>query len=376
VNPDVAYGKQTLADGIRSRFIDNGNGLSMHILEAGFDRPDRPCVLLLHGFPELAYSWRHILLPLADAGYHVIAPDQRGYGRTTGWDPDYDGDLASYRILNLVQDVVGLTRALGYDRVTAVIGHDFGSLVASWCALTRPDVFRSFVMMSSPFGGPPSPVGAGNISGVNIHEELALLEPPRKHYQQYYTTRGANTNMQKCPQGIHDFLRAYYHFKSADWSQNDPHLLSSWTAAAISQLPRYYVMDLEPGMAETVAPEMPSAQHISDCSWLPDEELAVYSEEYRKNGFQGGLQWYRGAALIGDDLRAFSGQTIDSPACYIAGKRDWGTYQKPGSFERMQTGACTRMEGVHLIERAGHWVQQEQPLVTARLLTEFLNQRK
>ena len=376
MNADVAYGNSTLADGIRSRFIDNSNGLSMHILEAGFDRPDRPCVLLLHGFPELAYSWRHILLPLADAGYHVIAPDQRGYGRTTGWDPDYDGDLASYRMLNLVQDVVGLTRALGYDRVAAVIGHDFGSPVASWCALTRPDVFRSVVMMSSPFGGPPSPASATQISGANIHDELAELKPPRKHYQQYYATRDANMNMEKCPQGIHEFLRAYYHFKSADWAQNAPRPLSSWTAAAIAELPRYYVMDLDTGMAETVAPEMPSAQHISDCSWLPDEELAVYSEEYRKNGFQGGLQWYRCAALIGDDLRAFSGQSIDSPACYIAGERDWGTYQKPGSFERMQTSACTQMEGVHLIERAGHWVQQEQPLATARLLTGFLTQHE
>jgi pimeloyl-ACP methyl ester carboxylesterase len=376
VNPDVAYGKQTLADGIRSRFIDNGNGLSMHILEAGFDRPARPCVLMLHGFPELAYSWRHILLPLADAGFHVIAPDQRGYGRTTGWDPDYDGDIASYRILNLVQDVVGLTRALGYDRVAAVIGHDFGSPVASWCALTRPDVFRSVVMMSSPFGGPPSPAGTTEVSGTNIHDDLAILEPPRKHYQQYYTTRDANSNMQKCPQGIHDFLRAYYHVKSADWNQNAPHPLSAWTAVAIAELPRYYVMDLEPGMAETVAPEMPSAQHISDCSWLPDKELAVYSEEYRKNGFQGGLQWYRCAGLIGDDLWAYSDQSIDSPACYIAGKRDWGTYQKPGSFERMQTSTCTRIEAVHLIERAGHWVQQEQPVATARLLIEFLTQRE
>jgi pimeloyl-ACP methyl ester carboxylesterase len=376
VNADVAYGNSTLADGIRSRFIDNSNGLSMHILEAGFDRPGRPCVLLLHGFPELAYSWRHILLPLADAGYHVIAPDQRGYGRTTGWDPDYDGDLASYRMLNLVQDVVGLSRALGYDRVAAVIGHDFGSPVASWCALTRPDIFRSVVMMSSPFGGPPSPACATQISRTNIHDELAELKPPRKHYQQYYSTRDANTNMEKCPQGIHDFLRAYYHFKSADWAQNAPHPLSSWTAAAIAELPRYYVMDLEPGMVETVALEMPSAQHISDCSWLPDGELAVYSGEYRKNGFQGGLQWYRCAALVGDDLRAFSGQSIDIPACYIAGERDWGTYQKPGSFERMQTSACTQMEGVHLIERAGHWVQQEQPLATARLLTGFLTQHE
>ena len=89
----ATYGNGTLPPGIRSRMIDNINGLSMHVLEAGFEAAGRPCVLLLHGFPELAYSWRKIMLPLASAGFHVVAPDQRGYGRTTGWDADYDGDL-------------------------------------------------------------------------------------------------------------------------------------------------------------------------------------------------------------------------------------------------------------------------------------------
>ena len=93
---------------------------------------------------------------LAEAGYHVIAPDQRGYGRTTGWDADYDGDLASFRLLNLVRDALGLVSAFGYRSVDAVIGHDFGSPVAAWCALVRPDVFRSVALMSAPFGGPPS----------------------------------------------------------------------------------------------------------------------------------------------------------------------------------------------------------------------------
>src|SRR5262245_31246895 len=81
---------------IRSRYVDGINGLRMHVLEAGYETKGRPCVLLLHGFPELAYSWRKVMPALAEAGYHVIAPDQRGYGRTTGWDPDFDGDLASF----------------------------------------------------------------------------------------------------------------------------------------------------------------------------------------------------------------------------------------------------------------------------------------
>src|SRR6187399_2484603 len=141
---------------IRSRTVDNINGLRMHVLEAGFETSGRPAVLLLHGFPELAYSWRKVMPQLAAAGYHVIAPDQRGYGRTTGWDADYDGDLNSFRLTNLVRDALGLVSAFGYKSVDGVFGHDFGSSVAAWCALMRPDVFRSVALMSAPFGGPPS----------------------------------------------------------------------------------------------------------------------------------------------------------------------------------------------------------------------------
>src|ERR1700710_2722950 len=97
-----------LPPGIRERYVDNVNGLRVHLLEAGYESKGRPCLLLLHGFPELAYSWRKVMLPLAAAGYHVVAPDQRGYGRTTGWDGDYDGDLSSFRLLNLVRDTMGL----------------------------------------------------------------------------------------------------------------------------------------------------------------------------------------------------------------------------------------------------------------------------
>jgi pimeloyl-ACP methyl ester carboxylesterase len=124
-----------LPPGIRARFVENINGLTVHVLEAGFETPGRPCLLLLHGFPELAYSWRKVMGPLAAAGYHVIAPDQRGYGRTSGWDADYDGDLASARMMNLVRDAMGLVYALGYRHVASVIGHDFGSPVAAYCAL-------------------------------------------------------------------------------------------------------------------------------------------------------------------------------------------------------------------------------------------------
>src|SRR6266478_4008517 len=150
------YGNGTLPPGIRSRRIANVNGLTVHILEAGYEVPGRPAVLLLHGFPELAYSWRKVMLPLAAAEYHVIAPDQRGYGRTTGWDDSYDADPDPFRILNMVRDAMGLIYALGYRSVAMIAGHDAGAPVASWAALIRPDIFRSIAILSSPFEGPPA----------------------------------------------------------------------------------------------------------------------------------------------------------------------------------------------------------------------------
>ena len=196
----------------------------------------------------------------------------------------------------------------------------------------RPDVFRSVVLMSAPFQGPPPlpfdtadrPTQDAAATGPSVHDELAALSPPRKHYQWYYATRPANADMWHCPQGVHDFLRAYYHMKSADWRHNTPFRLAAWTAGELAKLPRYYVMDLDKSMPETVAPEMPTPAEIATCGWLPDEELRVYSAEYTRNGFQGGLQSYR----VGTDpasateLRLFAGRAIDVPACFIAGASD------------------------------------------------------
>ena len=365
-----------LPPGVRSRFVDNGNGLTVHLLEAGFESPDRPCVLLLHGFPELAYSWRKVMPALAAAGYHVVAPDQRGYGRTIGGDASYDGDWRSFRFLNLVRDAMGLLAAIGMRRVHAVVGHDFGSWVAGWSALVRPDVFPRVVLMSAPFGGAPSlPLSEAAQRAGEVHAALAALPRPRKHYQRYYTTREADVDMWRCEQGVHDFLRAYYHHKSADWADNRPYRLASWSAVELAKMPTYYVMDLHETMAQTVAHEMPSAEAIAACRWLPDHELRVYSAEYGRNGFQGGLQWYRCAtdATCVRELQLFSGRTIDVPSMYIAGASDWGVYQNPGSFEAMQASACTRMRAAHLLDGAGHWVQQEQPEAVSRLLMEFMS---
>ena len=362
-----------LAAGVRSRRVHGVNGLDMHILESGHEPAGRPCVLLLHGFPELAFSWRHVLPKLADAGFHAVAPDQRGYGRTQGADTRYDADLEPFALPNLAADAAALVAALGRRSVSAVVGHDFGSPVAAYCALARPEIFRSVVLMSAPFAGPPSPPFAWS----RLDAALASLQPPRRHYQQYYSTPHANADMARCPQGVHDFLRAYYHVKSADWPQNRPFRLASFEASELAKLPTYYIMERGRTMAETVAPEMPSRQHIAGCAWLPDDELRVYSDEFGRTGFQGGLQWYRCATSERHLMQlheAFSGRTIDVPSAFIAGRSDWGIYQKPGDLERMREHACTRMRGVHLVEGAGHWVQQERPEAVARLLLAFLRE--
>ena len=367
-----------LPAGVRSRFVPGVNGLRMHILEAGFEPSGRPCVLLLHGFPELAYSWRRVMVPLAAAGYHVVAPDQRGYGRTAGWNPNYDGDLAPFGILSLVRDILALVAALGQDTVAGVVGHDFGSPVAAYCALIRPDVFLSVALMSAPFDGPPvfpfGPDVGDNPAAPDIHQELAALARPRKHYQRYYGTRSANDDMRDCPQGVAAFLRAYYHYKSADWAGNKPFPLTSWTAEELAKMPSYYIMDRDQDMAETVSTYMPSGEEIAACRWLLDAELQVYAEEFSRTGFQGGLQWYRCTANAEQtkELRLFSGRSIDQPSCFIAGESDWGIYQRPGVLERMQTHVCTRMLGCDLVPGAGHWVQQERPDAVVRLLERIL----
>lgn len=379
------YGNGTLPARIRSRQVANVNGMTVHMIEAGFETPNRPAVLMLHGFPELAYSWRKVMLPLADAGYHVIAPDQRGYGRTIGWDDAYDADPDPFRLLNMVRDAMGLVHALGYRSVAMLVGHDAGAPVACWAALIRPDVFPTLVVMSSPFAGTPplsfntangAPQPAAAPNDDELDAELAKLPRPRKYYQNYQRTRGANDDMLHSPQGLHAFFRAYYHYKSADWKGNQPRPLKTRTAEEMAHIPTYYVMEHDKGMAATVAPFMPTAAEIAACKWLTEEEIDVYVTEYRRTQFTGALQGYRVRRSSDPkslaEMRTFAGRTIDVPTWFISGKSDWGVYQTPGAIEAMQRTACSKFMGLHLLDGAGHWVQQEQPEAVSRLLLEFV----
>jgi pimeloyl-ACP methyl ester carboxylesterase len=373
------YGEVPLPEGIISRKIQNNNGLDMHILEARPDEQKRPLVILAHGFPELAYSWRHILPAIASLGYVVVAPDQRGYGRTTGWSNRYEDSIEPFNLANLARDIIGLVGALGYHKVRTIIGHDAGSYVAGTCSLVRPDIFQSCVMMSAPFTGTP-PLSQDAISRLtrpsllDFDKQLNALKRPRKHYQVYYSAPSANAEMMNASQGIHQFLRAYYHHKSADWHENQPTKLASWNAEVMAQMPTYYIMNKNDTMAETVAPYMPSENQIKNCQWLTNDELAVYASEYTRNTFQGGLQWYR-CSVEGVNQKAmslFAGLQITVPSLFLSGKQDWGIYQTPGAIEYMREQVCTSMKEIVLIDNAGHWVQQEQSQAVIDKLSDFI----
>ncbi|KXN86520.1 Bifunctional epoxide hydrolase 2 [Leucoagaricus sp. SymC.cos] len=350
-----------------------------------------PLIVLLHGFPELAYSWRKILVPLAKAGYHVVAPDQRGYGLTTPISTSnnddavhrvaYEDDLRPYHILNFAADVISLILALGHEKAHAVVGHDFGSSVAAWTALVRPDIVERVVLMSAPFGGPPNP---SEVESVKEKEDskaylvdlfLRKLATPRKHYTVYYSTPEANAEMVNPPEGLKAFLRAYYHVKSADWEGNEKPLPAP-LALAMEALPHYYIMPAGLTMPETVRPYFPRGE---GCTWLTDEELEVYTSIYSRTGFQGGLNRYRSMtdetwnAEAG--VRVMGGKRIEVPTRFIAGAMDWGTWQVPGTAEAMRSEKVVkgeiRDEDFVIVEGAGHWVQQEQPEKVVKALLDF-----
>ena len=234
-------------------------------------------------------------------------------------------------------------------------------------------------MMSAPFAGvPPMTEKIKSVlARPTIHdleEQLRALKEPRKHYQVYFSTPSANDDLMNAPQGLHQFLRAYYHHKSAAWTHNRPFKLLSWDAEVIAQMPTYYIMHKDQTMPQTVAPHMPDENQIRACQWLPDEELAVYVSEYKRTTFQGGLQWYR-CTIEGANqsaLSLFSVQHIQVPSLFLSGKNDWGIYQTPGAIEHMHHQVCTSMKDVVLIDDAGHWVQQEQSHAVIDNLTDFL----
>lgn len=395
--------------------LDERDGLQMHLIEAfpstAGEPTSLPLILLLHGFPELAYSWRKVLSPLSVSrgGYHVVAPDLRGYGRTVTQYSDlpkqiqYDDPIAPFHVLNVVEDICSLIKALGHDSVSMLVGHDFGSIVAGHCVTAHPELFQSVVFMSAPFAGveqpQPHPSNRGDPADIAsakgkplttlaqaVSTTLTALTPPRKHYTNYFSTRDANGDMLgEHPEDLYTFLGGYYHMKSGAWEGNTTHPLPSASnpsptidaiAHDLATLPEYYIMPAHENMRQLI--ERHASQH-PHFTWPSDDTDAgrVYASEFARTGFQGGLNYYRSALSPPpmervDELIALSGRRVSMPAAFISGARDWGMYQMPGALEKMRLRFGMQSGDVVLIEGAGHWVQQEMPDQVIAALLEFL----
>ncbi|KAL5499022.1 hypothetical protein ACEPAH_1540 [Sanghuangporus vaninii] len=439
INLDLNLPPLPLPEGIESKYI-SVNDLIVHFLDAHPNRPPTdgirpPLIILVHGFPELAYSWRKIMRPLADLGFRVVATDQRGFGRTVpnpntkegsnasvAYPYEYQDPLSPFSFANLVRDDVAFVYALGYDSVACVMGHDSGSITASSCALVRPDIYRSVVLMSAPFlGTPDTPfnsqthssladaISAGGLPkpphmGLAVDAMLASLDPPRMYYQHYYSLPQANIHMHKelSTKQLHDFMRAYFHIKSACWPDSssspedvenftDPRALKS--IEEIAYLPPYYMMPRGESMSAVVGARLPRGDDLERArAWLRDADVDVFTTEYGRTGFQGGLNRYRVATRLGcvgdtlnsisaseqdyiSELTLFARKKIEVPALFVAGDKDWGPYQYPGAFDKMRS-LCPLMrpgnDGITFIKDAGHWVQQENPEDLLVVLKAFL----
>ena len=210
--------------------------------------------------------------------------------------------------------------------------------------------------MTAPFEGAPSfPFNTANEppkpapSGPTVHDDLAALPQPRKHYHWYNARREANAEWMGAKQGVHDFLRAYFHVKSADWKGNSPFPLKAFSATELAKMPRYYIMDLDETMPENVAPDMPTPEEIAANTWLTDEELRSVQLRVRPHQLPGRVAFVslaNGRRSFSAELRLYSGATIDVPSMFISGKSDWGAFQRAGA-----PGGDARQE---LHRSAGH----------------------
>lgn len=394
--------------------------LTFHYLSSG-DRTN-PLVLLLHGFPDISYSWRKVIAPLAQATKcYVVAPDQRGCGRTTGWEDNArswdETVLSDFSSTNLAFDLVAFVRCLGYDKIKCVVGHDFGAVSGSALALIRPELVEKLVLMSHPFKPPPKlqiqkpgPSHAKALdlawSGTDLSTRKERIERSRttkpltselKHYRVYNSTPEAIKDWEKPPQGLKAFLREYLHVKSATFPLNaSAGRLASNKPQEMSRMPFYYIMPLNATMPSAISdllhqeykdvqdgsakhPMIPKSQLDRDLKWLPEEELEVYASEWGRTGFTGGLAWYR-ARNDPDNLAAdwaFMSGLVDRltvPLKYISGKQDWGNWQEYGAFENMENGkTCEKFRGTVLIDGAGHWVQQEKHEQVIEEISKFVN---
>ena len=310
--------KTTTANTIHMRYAEAGSG---------------PLVLLCHGWPESWYSWRHQLQAVSAAGFRAVAPDMRGYGGTQSPEP-----IDQYTLFHLVGDMAELVKVLGETKAV-IVGHDWGAPVAWHAALWRPDLFTAVSAMSVPYAPP------GYVDILSALEKLGI----DNFYLQYFQKPGvAEAELQ---QDIRGALRKLYYTAGGEMLEKDKGF-GRLTGGTL--------------LANTVDPETLPA-------WLSDADLDYYAGEFARAGFRGGLNWYRNLRRNWELSGPWRGQPIRQPSQFIAGSRD-GVLRFPAAKSQLDAYPKTLpgLRGSHILEGAGHWMQQEQAADVNRLLIEFL----
>jgi pimeloyl-ACP methyl ester carboxylesterase len=305
------------------------NGITMHLAEQG----EGPLVVLCHGFPEFWYSWRHQLPALAAAGFHAVAPDQRGYGRTDRPEP-----IEAYDIFQLTGDIVGLVQALGEERAV-IVGHDWGAPVAWFCGLLRPDVFRAVGLLSVPYRP------RGNVRPTDLMRALA---GENQFYQLYFQEPGkAEAELEA------DTRRSVRMFLYS--ASGDPPPEKRW---------RFLFGKDETLLSTGSEPDTLPA-------WLTEQDVEAFTAEFTRTGFRGGLNWYRNIDRMWELTPFLNGAKLRQPTLFVAGERDGVITMYRNAFAALPQTVPGLRQRV-LLPGAGHWIQQEQPEELNRLLVDFL----
>jgi pimeloyl-ACP methyl ester carboxylesterase len=312
------------------RFV-RSNGIKMHIAEEG----KGPLVVLCHGFPESWYSWRHQLRALAEAGYHVVAPDQRGYGQT-----DRPEAVEDYNILQLSGDIIGLVDALG-ETEAVIAGHDWGAPVAWVCALLRPDIIRAVVLMSVPYR-------QRSWADIRPTEAMKQMAGDKQFYQLYFQEPG------KAEPELEADVRKTILMALYTGSGNAPPE-KRWR----------FLFDKSQTFLDTgTVPETLPA-------WLTEADLDFYTEEFKRTGFRGGLNWYRNIDTNWKLMPILSGAKIGQPSLFVAGEFDAVITMYRQAFDNLEETMPGLRKKV-LLSGAGHWIQQERPTEVNELVIQFL----
>ncbi|MBT7335031.1 MAG: alpha/beta hydrolase [Gammaproteobacteria bacterium] len=303
------------------------NGIKLNIAEQG----QGPLVLLCHGFPESWYSWRHQFQPLADAGYHVVAPDMRGYGES-----DKPEAINAYNQVEVVNDIIGLIPALGYE-TAVVFGHDWGAPTAWSCALNHPNRISAVGALSVPF----TPRGA-----APPLDTLRQIFKDQFFYQLYFQTPGlAEAELEA---DVRTSLRKFYHMGSAQMD------LASLTP--------------KPADADLLS-DLPDPETMG--AWLDEQDLQFYVDEFTHSTFRGPLNYYRNHNLTWS-LTENAPTEIHQPALFVAGERD-GVIMMAAEALKSMPGHVKDLRANQLIPNVGHWTQQEAPEAVNTALLAFLN---